>query len=276
MDRRREEILAALEELTERYVPAETGRSLGLPAGMVEKSAARVRELEGLPLREGPVRGSFPAGGIVIFENGFPFMVHLEEGQKTGHYLDQRENRLRAAAFASGGRVLDACSYTGGFAIHAARFGALSVNAVDVSAEALEVVRKNARLNGVEDRITPVEGDVFEVLRGYERARERFDLIILDPPAFAKSRNALEGALRGYKEINLRAIKLLSPGGVLVSCSCSQVLSEGRFKAMIAEAATDAERRLIQLDFRYQGADHPILLGYDESLYLKCGCYRAL
>jgi 23S rRNA (cytosine1962-C5)-methyltransferase len=276
MDKRREEILAAMEEVLEWYAPAETGRPLGIPEGIVEKSAARVRELEGLPLREGLIKGSFPGGGIVIFENGLPFMVHLEEGQKTGHYLDQRENRLRAAAFAAGGRVLDCCSYTGGFAVHAARSGAQSVIALDASAGVQEMVRKNARLNGVEDRINPVEGDLFETLRSYERARERFDLIILDPPAFAKSRSALEGALRGYKEINLRAIKLLVPGGVLVTCSCSQALTEDRFKALIADAAVDAERRLIQLDFRYQGADHPILLGYEESLYLKCGYYRVL
>jgi 23S rRNA (cytosine1962-C5)-methyltransferase len=302
MDCRREEILAALEEVLGKYAPAEfpggvvpgaeeeektgeapmeTGRPLGIPAGIVEKSAARIRELEGLPPREGPVRGSFPEEGIVIFENGLPFIVRLGEGQKTGYYLDQKENRLRAAAFATGGRVLDCCAYTGGFSIHAARFGAVrgkypQVTALDISAPALETLRKNARLNGVEDRLTLTEGDVFEVLRSYERTREQFDLIILDPPAFAKSRSALDGALRGYKEINLRAIKLLSPGGVLVSCSCSQALNEGRFKALIAEAAVDAGRRLLQLDFRYQAADHPILVGYDESLYLKCGYYRSL
>jgi 23S rRNA (cytosine1962-C5)-methyltransferase len=320
MDRRREEILAALEEVLEKYSPpefrfsaagepghdpaVEAGRQggipgncpLGAPAGIVERSAARIRELEGLPPGKGILRGNCPPGGIVIFENGLPFIVHLEEGQKTGHYLDQKENRLRAAAFAAGGRVLDGCAYTGGFGIHATKFGAAEpgfaepgaaelgaagrsypqVIALDVSAVALETLRKNARLNGVEDRLTLVEGDIFEVLRSYERAKERFDLIILDPPAFAKSHSALEGALRGYKEINLRAIKLLVPGGVLVTCSCSQALDEGRFKALIAEAAADADRRLCQLDFRYQAPDHPILVGYDESLYLKCGYYRAL
>jgi 23S rRNA (cytosine1962-C5)-methyltransferase len=301
MDCRREEILAALEEVLGKYTPAEfppgvvpgaengekTGeapaeaRPLGVPTGIVEKSTARVRELEGLPPREGLLRGNFPEEGIVIFENGLPFIVRLGEGQKTGYYLDQKENRLRAAAFAAGARVLDCCAYTGGFSIHAARFGAVrgrypQVTALDVSALALETLGKNARLNGVEDRLTLAEGDIFEALRSYERAREQFDLIILDPPAFAKSRSALEGALRGYKEINLRAIKLLSPGGVLVSCSCSQALNEGRFKALIAEAAVDAGRRLLQLDFRYQAADHPILVGYDESLYLKCGYYRCL
>jgi 23S rRNA (cytosine1962-C5)-methyltransferase len=147
---------------------------------------------------------------------------------------------------------------------------------VDVSAAALETLRRNAALNGIENRITTVEADVFEYLRSCDRQKEKFDLIILDPPAFAKSRSALEGALRGYKEINLSAMKLLNPGGVLVSCSCSHALDEGRFRRMIAEAAADAERRLIQLDFRSQGPDHPVLVGYDESLYLKCGFYRTV
>jgi 23S rRNA (cytosine1962-C5)-methyltransferase len=317
MDRRREEILAALEEVLGRDIPAlppGTGKfreaaegsqgaaPLGLPEGIIERSGARVREQEGLPPREGLLRGSLPPAGILIFENGFPFCVRLEEGQKTGHFLDQKENRLRAAVLALGGsalpagempagaagretaprrefRVLDACAYTGGFGIHAARLGTAAgvhtaVTALDVSAAALELVRKNAALNGVEDRINPVEADIFDALPRYERSGERFDLIILDPPAFAKSRTALEGALRGYKEINLRAIKLLTREGLLVSCSCSQALDEGRFKRMIAEAAADAERRLVQTDFCYQAADHPILVGYDESLYLKCGYYR--
>jgi 23S rRNA (cytosine1962-C5)-methyltransferase len=138
------------------------------------------------------------------------------------------------------------------------------------------MVRRNAALNGVPDRITTVEADVFEYLRTCERKKEKFDLIILDPPAFAKTKTALDGALRGYKDINLSAIKLLNHGGVLVTCSCSQALDEGRFKHVIAEAAADADRRLIQLDFRYQAADHPILAGYDESFYLKCGYYRVV
>jgi 23S rRNA (cytosine1962-C5)-methyltransferase len=275
MDSRREEILAALEEVLAAPIGPESPEPLGVPRGIVEKSAAKFRELEGLPLRSGLLRGELPPG-VLIFENGLPFGVYLEEGQKTGHYLDQRENRLRAAAFAGGARVLDVCAYTGGFGIHAARHGAASVRALDSSAAALETARLNARLNGVEDRFTALAGDVFDLLRGYERSRERFDLIILDPPAFAKSRSVLEGALRGYKELNLRALKLLNAGGVLVSCSCSQALEEGRFRKMIAEAAGDAERRLQLLDFRYQAADHPILVGYDESCYLKCAYYRVL
>ncbi|GHU81074.1 SAM-dependent methyltransferase [Spirochaetia bacterium] len=295
MDGRRDLILKALGEIlpiprsqTGKTPPAQgSAAPLGQPTGIIDRSPPAIREMEGLPPGSGLISGSFPAGGIVIFEDGLPFVVDPEEGQKTGHFLDQRENRSLAAAYAADSgdqatvRVLDLCAYTGGFGIHAARAALAQgldprVTAVDSSAAALELVRKNSALNGVADRIVTVEGDLFEVLRSYERHKETFDLIILDPPAFAKSRSALEGALRGYKEINLRAIKLLSKGGILVSCSCSHVLDEARFKRMITEAACDAERRLIQLDFRYQGPDHPILLGYDESLYLKCGFYRAV
>jgi 23S rRNA (cytosine1962-C5)-methyltransferase len=263
MDARREEILDVLEEVFS-------------PPGIVEKSTAKAREMEGLPPGEGVLRGNFPEGGVVIFENGFPFLVDLEGGQKTGSYLDQRENRRLAAQYAAGARVLDVCSYTGGFAIHAARAGALEVIAVDVSAGALAVLAVNAALNGAGGRITAVEEDMFDLLRRMERKKERFDIVILDPPAFAKTRSALEGALRGYREINIRAMKILRPGGVLVSCSCSRALGEDRFKKMIVEAAGDAGRMLHQLDFRTQSPDHPVRAGYDESYYLKCGFYRII
>jgi 23S rRNA (cytosine1962-C5)-methyltransferase len=275
MDARRDLILDALTEVLE--APLFVGAlPLGRPEGIVDKSPAAIRELEGLSPPLGVLRGALPPLGIVIFENGLPFALHLEEGQKTGHYLDQRDNRRLAAAFAPGGRVLDAFSYTGGFGIHAARAGAASVLCVDSSAAALDTARRNAALNGVADRVTTGEDDVFEWLRRAERRkeeREAYDLVILDPPAFAKTRSALSDALRGYRELNLRAIKLLKPGGVLVSCSCSHALDEIRFKFMLAEAAADAGRRLIQRDFRHQSPDHPILLGYDESQYLKCGFY---
>jgi 23S rRNA (cytosine1962-C5)-methyltransferase len=288
MDMRRNEILAALDEVGDSIPDNVPGEAVGLPVGIIEKSAVRVRELEGLPLTEGIIRGSFPAGGILIFENGLPFAVHLEEGQKTGHFLDQRENRLAAAGYAAGPaprsgeyRVLDVCAYTGGFGIHAARTAldrgiGVRITAVDVSASALETAKKNAALNGIAGLMATVEADCFDFLRSAERAKQEYDLIILDPPAFAKTRPVQEKAIRGYKEINLRAIKLLAPGGVLVTCSCSQAVDEGRFKRMVAEAATDAERRLVQLDFRFQAHDHPILLGYEESCYLKCGIYRAV
>jgi 23S rRNA (cytosine1962-C5)-methyltransferase len=236
MDTRRDLILEALEEtLAAPLMPG--AEAPGAPAGIYEKSAAKVRELEGLPLREGPLQGSFPAGGMVIFENGLPFVLHLEEGQKTGHFLDQRENRRLAGswveALAAGPegadrpplRALDAFCYTGGFGVHAAkaasaRAGAASVVCVDSSRPALDALAKNAALNGVADKISVVEADVFEYLRAAERQKEKFDLIILDPPAFAKSRPSLNDALRGYNEINLRALGLLQNGGSLVTCSC--------------------------------------------------------
>jgi 23S rRNA (cytosine1962-C5)-methyltransferase len=308
MDMRREEILAALDEVLSaplRFGPAPDPAISsridgpadlipGLPAGIVERSAAPVRELEGLPLRQGLIRGNFPAEGIVIFENSLPFAVHPEAGQKTGHFLDQQGNRLAAAGYAGSAahgnippaqfpavcRILDVCAYTGGFGIHAARAALdrglnVRLTAVDVSAAALTMVKKNAGLNGITGMVDTVEADCFDFLRACERAKEKYDLIILDPPAFAKTRPLQEKAIRGYKEINLRSIKLLAPGGVLVTCSCSQAMDEGRFKRMVAEAAADAEHRLVQLDFRYQAQDHPILLGYDESLYLKCGIYQS-
>jgi 23S rRNA (cytosine1962-C5)-methyltransferase len=278
MDERREVILDALSEtLSAPLFPEDGAAGQPPPKGIIERSSARIRELEGLPPGEGLIRGDFPAAGIVIFENGLPFAVNLEQGQKTGHFLDQRENRLLAASFTGGGRALDAFCYTGGFAVHAARLGAADeVIAVDVSEPALETLKKNAALNGVENKIAVVKADVFDYLRGAERKAEKFDLVILDPPAFAKSGSALEGALRGYREINFSALKLIKRGGVLVTCSCSQALDETSFKRVIAAAAADADRRLLQIDFRSQPSDHPILLGYDESHYLKCGCYRVL
>ena len=278
MDCRREMIIEALQEaVTAAFIPE------GSLAGIIEKSAAHVRELEGLPLREGVLQGSFPETGIVIFEGGLPFIVDLPQGQKTGFFLDQRDNHILAAQYAAmlrketetGLRILDACSYTGGFGLQAARSGG-QLTMLDMSAAALETARKNAALNGVENSVTVIEANVFDELRNMVRRKEQFDMVILDPPAFAKSRGAIDEALRGYKEINLRAIRLVRPGGVFISCSCSQAVDEITFKQMIAEAAMDAERRLVQLDFRFQAQDHPVLAGYDESLYLKCGFYRVL
>jgi len=251
--------------------------------GIFEKSAAHVRELEGLPLREDVLQGSFPEGGIVIFEGNLPFIVDLPHGQKTGFFLDQRDNHLLTGKYAAilqkeagtNLRILDACSYTGGFGLHA--LGAAGkLTMLDVSQAALETARKNAALHGATDRVTTVEANVFDELRNLARRKEQFDIVILDPPAFAKSRSSLEEALRGYKEINLRAIKLIRPGGIFITCSCSQAVDEILFKQMIASSAADAERRLVQLDFSFQAQDHPVLVGYDESLYLKCGFYRVL
>ncbi|MDR1506706.1 MAG: class I SAM-dependent rRNA methyltransferase [Treponema sp.] len=298
MDIRRDIILEALEEVLSS--PVRPGKAApGSPEGIIEKSAP-VRELEGLPLYNGLVKGAFPENGIVICENGILFYADLTGGQKTGHFLDQKDNRRLTAEYAavlakraaerreasSGNpaaaplRILDCFCYSGGFGIHAAKAAAphcpVKVTAVDVSAPALELVRKNAGINGAADIVETVEADVFEFLHGAGRQKQLYDLIILDPPAFAKNRAALDNALAGYKEINLRAIKLLVNGGILASSSCSHAVNENRFRRMIAQAAADSGRRLVQLEFRGQAKDHPVLCGYDESSYLKCGFYRVI
>ncbi|GHU40005.1 SAM-dependent methyltransferase [Spirochaetia bacterium] len=269
MDIRRDQIIEALAEV------------LGGHSGIVEKSAP-VREKEGLPLYDRTISGSFPDEGIIIFENGFAFLLNLLAGQKTGHFLDQARNRKHGGVWASELnknlnrkiKVLDAFCYTGGFSVDIAASCAAEITSVDVSAPALKTLRINAELNGVTEKIRCTEANVFDFLTKEVHAKAGYDMIILDPPAFTKSRSTLDDAIRGYKEINLKAIKLLNPGGILITCSCSFALSESRFKAMIADAAFDAERRLTQVDFCYQPEDHPILIGYDESLYLKCGIYR--
>jgi 23S rRNA (cytosine1962-C5)-methyltransferase len=300
MEKRRGEIIAALEELLSGPLSPARKKALGPPRGIIERSSPRVRELEGLPPGEGVIAGVFPPGGVVIFENGLPFVVDLEGGQKTGHFLDQRDNRLRAASYTAqltetegpasarrAYRILDGCCGTGGFAIHVLRLGDYGFNSgaeavpifadcVDSSAAALGALKTNAALNGVEDRVRAVEADIFDFLREAERRKEQYDLVILDPPAFAKTRSALGAAIRGYKEINLRSLKLLRAGGILISCSCSQALDEGAFGRIIAEAAGDAERRLYLLEARSQAPDHPVLVGYGESRYLKCHIYRVM
>ncbi|MDR2842543.1 MAG: class I SAM-dependent rRNA methyltransferase [Spirochaetaceae bacterium] len=285
MDIRKSEILSAVEQVLQN--PEKLEENSESPAvsgkieGIIERSAAPVREKEDLPLYEAVLKGTFPSGGIIIFENDFPFLVDLVQGQKTGHFLDQKENHKRAADAAkqlqtSLGRtikVLDGFCYSGAFALNIARSCDAEIIAADSSEAALGVLKKNCELNGV-STITVAAENVFDLLTKYERAKETFDLIVLDPPAFAKSRTAMDGAVRGYKEINLKAIKLLSPNGILITCSCSYAMTDEKFKAIIAEAATDARKRLYQLDFCYQSTDHPILVGYDESQYLKCGFYR--
>ncbi|MCX7655277.1 MAG: class I SAM-dependent rRNA methyltransferase [Treponemataceae bacterium] len=264
MDQRRSLVLEALKSL------------LGEVEGIIERDDTPVRNLEGLTSQAGLLQGMWPEKGICIFENHFPFVVDLVGGQKTGHFLDQRENRARLEPFVKGGAVLDLCCHTGGFSIHAARYGAREVLAVDVSKDALTMLHLNAQINGVSERIQSLEGDVFEVLRKLVQEHRQFQCIILDPPAFAKTKTALAGALRGYRDINRYALQLLTPGGFLFTCSCSQAMTEYKFKEMIEMAAAEADRRVRLVEFRYQSFDHPILVGYDESLYLKCGIYQVL
>jgi 23S rRNA (cytosine1962-C5)-methyltransferase len=213
---------------------------------------------------------------VCIEENGALFEIDLAGGQKTGWFLDQRANRRAAARYAAGQRVLDMFCNQGGFSVLAAKAGAASVLAVDSSADALELLRRNALRNGVADRITTIEANAFDYLRDLEKMGRRFGLIILDPPAFAKNRASLEGARRGYKELNLRAMHLLERGGVLVTCSCSHWVSPQLFDAVLADAAFDSNRRLRLLEERTQDLDHPIVVGYDESRYLKCRIVQVL
>lgn len=245
------------------------------PAAIYERNDVPVRELEGLDQRTGLLRGSLPAK-VVINENGVLFNVDVAGGQKTGHFLDQRFNRAALRPFVAGQRVLDAFTHDGGFGLHAACYGAAEVVAVDVSEAAIEAARANARLNGVEDRMRFITANAFELLRRMVRDGERFDVVILDPPAFAKSRSAAGPAFRGYKEINLRAMRLLPPGGILCTSSCSHHLGEDLFLQAVREAALDARRLLRVIERRTAAPDHPVLLGVDETYYLKCFILQVL
>ena len=239
------------------------------PSGILARNDASVRTLEELPREVKILSGEVPER--VPFEmNGLQLEADLLHGQKTGIYLDQRENYAAAARYAHG-RVLDCFSSTGGFALHLAR-NAESVEAVDSSAAALAMAEDNARANNIAN-IDFRQADVFEYLAGLDR---KFHMIVLDPPAFAKSRKSLDDAARGYKEINLRALKLLEPGGVLVTCSCSHHVSEAMLLETVAQAALDAGKTLRVLERRTQAADHPILLTVPETLYLKCLILEAL
>lgn len=239
------------------------------PAGIYERNDAAVRELEGLPLKAGFLKGPFDPL-VEINENGMVFQVDLAGGQKTGYFLDQRENRMALRGIAEGARVLDCFCHTGTFSVYAARYGAKEVKGIDIAAPALALAEKNASKNGVSGICTFREGNAFDELRSLERNKEKYDLIILDPPAFTKSRRTLEGAVRGYKEINLRAMKLLPPGGFLATCTCSYHMSESSFMDVINDAANDAGRRLRLVELRRQSRDHPMLLASAETHYLKC------
>lgn len=242
------------------------------PAGILERNDPKVRRLEGLPSLVGCLHGEVPER-VVVDEGDVRFEVDLWRGQKTGLFLDQRENHIAARGY-SRGRVLDAFTYNGGFALQVAR-GVESVLAVDLSAEALEKVKANAALNGITN-VETRDANAFDVLHELERAGQRFDTVILDPPAFAKSRSAIPNAWRGYKEINLRALKLLSIGGHLITCSCSYHIHEGELEQILSEAAADAGVRATIVEKRRQARDHPVLLSAPETYYLKCFVLRRL
>lgn len=245
------------------------------PKGIYERNDVQIRELEGLEQKKGFLKGPFDTK-VQITENEIKMLVDIENGQKTGYFLDQRENRAALKPLVKGAKVLDTFTHTGGFALHAAYYGASEVTAVDISEHAVEYVAANAALNNMEGKIKVVQANVFDILKEYQQKGERFDVIILDPPAFCKSKSALQGAYRGYKEINLRAMKIINPGGFLVSCSCSHYMYPEIFQKMLLEAANDAKRTLRIIESRVQAKDHPIVSGYYESLYLKCVIMQVL
>ena len=243
------------------------------PAGIWERNDVPVRRLEGLEMMTGLLYGNVPSR-VLMEENGIKFFVDVKEGQKTGFFLDQKENRAAIAPFVKGKRVLDCFCHTGSFALHAGFYGAEDVIGVDISEFACECAEENAKLNGLNNRVRFKTANVFDLLSEKSRAGEKYDVIILDPPAFTKSRSTVEKASRGYKEINLRAMKMLVPGGYLITCSCSQHILPQAFQEIILDAARDARIILRQVEFRSQGRDHPILPASPETHYLKCGIYQ--
>ena len=240
------------------------------PRGVLERNDPRVRSLEGLEQRVGLLHGQVP-DVVEVTENGVRLEADLWKGQKTGLFLDQRENHAMAREYARG-RVLDAFTYNGGFALQVAAQSD-EVLAVDVSAEALGRVARNAARNGIAN-VTVQEANVFDLLHDLDAAGRRFDTVILDPPAFAKSKDAVEKARRGYKEINLRALRMLEPGGCLITCSCSYHVHEGDLEAILVSAAVDARASVTIVEKRRQSRDHPVLLGVPETYYLKCFVLR--
>jgi 23S rRNA (cytosine1962-C5)-methyltransferase len=242
------------------------------PRAVVERNDMRVRKLEGLEMIAGTLYGDCPAE-LEIVQHGVWSVVEPLSGQKTGSFLDQRENRLAARALAHG-KALDCFTFAGAFALNLAPV-CDSVVGIDISGDAIAAAQRNAELNGTAN-VEFREANVFDALREMENAGERFDTIVLDPPAFAKNRASVNAAARGYKEINLRALKLLRPGGVLVTCTCSYHMSEEMFLSLIAEAANDARRRLQLVEKRMQARDHPVLSGVPETYYLKCVIARVV
>ena len=255
MDRIKNELVSALVDI------------IG-PKGIYERDDVPVREKEGLPQTTGVLYGEVPPL-VEILEHEARMLVDIPGGQKTGHFLDQQENRGRIKPYCPGRSVLDLCSHTGGFAIHAALYGAASVEAVDVSESALEMLRRNAALNGVEEKIVPNAANVFDLMKAYDERGKRFDTVICDPPAFAKSKKALEAAYRGYKELNLRCMRVTAPGGFLITCSCSQFMTPELFLQMLRDAAADSGRTVRLLETLVQSRDHPAALNAEQSLYLK-------
>ena len=260
IDRWKEEILELLKKVLE-----EDGIEI---RGVYERSDVKVRRQEGMELYKGFLGPEFPTL-VEITENGVKYQVDVKDGQKTGFFLDQKYNRLAIQKLCRDARVLDCFTHTGSFALNAGFAGAREVIGVDASQLAVDQASANARLNHLEDRVRFICEDVFELLPRLEEEEEQYDVVILDPPAFTKSRSSVKNAVKGYREINLRAMKLVKDGGFLATCSCSHFMTYELFTKTIAQAARSAHRRLRQVEYRTQAPDHPILWAADESYYLK-------
>jgi 23S rRNA (cytosine1962-C5)-methyltransferase len=267
-------VMQALSQATDRLQPAVVKHLADLlqPRGILARNDPRVRLLEGLEQKIELLHGEVPER-LRVREAGVDYEIDPWHGQKTGLFLDQRENRIAARRWARG-RALDCFSYQGGFALAVAP-ACQSVLAIDISEDAVARIGENAARNGVTN-VEARTANVFDELREFDRAGERFDIIVLDPPAFAKSKSAIAKAAAGYKEINLRAMKLLAPGGVLVTCSCSYNVDEEMFGAIVQQAAADANASLVLVEKRLQSRDHPVLVGVPETYYLKCLILRKI
>jgi 23S rRNA (cytosine1962-C5)-methyltransferase len=262
MDRRRGQIVAAL-------------RNVLAPLGIIARNDVAVRKLEGLDEAVEILWGDIP-DRVEMMENGLRFQVNLRDGQKTGGFLDQKQNHLLLRDISAGKKVLDCFCYTGGWAIHAAAFGAQSVLGVDISARAVGQASSHAKLNKVSDRVRFEESDAFERLRSLHQEGERFGVIVMDPPAFVKSRKNIAEATKGYLTVNRRALELLEPGGYLITCSCSYLMGREAFCDMLIQAARLAKREVRLVETCTQAADHPVLLSFPEAEYLKCFVLQAV
>ncbi|BEN05756.1 23S rRNA (cytosine(1962)-C(5))-methyltransferase RlmI [Serratia bockelmannii] len=235
-----------------------------------DRSDVAVRKKEGLPLAQGPVLGDLPPELLPITEHGMKLLVDIQQGHKTGFYLDQRDSRLAARNYSAGRRVLNCFSYTGAFAVSALMGGCAQVISVDTSQAALDIAKQNVELNKLDlNKAEFVRDDVFQLLRNYRAQGEKFDLIIMDPPKFVENKNQLASACRGYKDINMLALQLLNPGGILLSFSCSGLMPTDLFQKILADAAVDAGRDVQFIEQFRQAADHPVIATYPEGLYLK-------
>jgi 23S rRNA (cytosine1962-C5)-methyltransferase len=242
------------------------------PKGIFERSDVSVRKKEGLELFKGVIYGDVPEQ-IIIKENDLLMEIDIINGQKTGSFLDQQDNHHALKNYVKNKTVLDCFSHIGGFGLHAAYYGASNVTCLDISENAVAKIEKNAKLNQLQN-VVALKVDVFNKLRDYQESNEKFDVVVLDPPAFAKKIDDLKKAYKGYKDINLQALKIINPNGYLVSCSCSHYMTPSLFLEMLIDASNDAKKITQLIEFRIQGKDHPALLGSDESLYLKCVILR--